>query len=92
MKTGIELIEKERKEQIEKHDFETEYDFDENSMGELKFAAINILGISEITARNLNCRWGEIEDYVKTKTEIEKLTIAGALIAAEIDRLQYKAG
>lgn len=95
MKTGIELITQERKEQIEKHGRSIQSDIDTNNFGQLAWAA------SWLTSRYLKDRgvkytaptgwdlqaWQKIHD----KPYKERLIIAGALIAAEIDRIQnYK--
>jgi hypothetical protein len=91
MKTGIELIAQERSEQIEKHGYDINHDKrynDENSHStgsDLRMAAMHAL-------------WPEWQFYPKTwsslfkdnisiKSYKERLIIAGALIAAEIDRL-----
>lgn len=80
--TGIELIAKEREEQINKHGYNTESDKQYDKEELLDFA------ISLIT---LN-----VNDYpfnptlfvhLKRKTRKDQLAIAGALIAAELDRL-----
>jgi len=95
-KTGIELITKERWEQVYKHGFGLDHDIDHNH-GELaKHAAI--LAIEHTDARvfeqseQLEDDWGlleHIKEINKTQLEIQIhcLRVAGALIAAEIDRL-----
>jgi len=87
--TGIELITQERQEQIEKHHWTLEHDRAEHEHGELKYVALHVLG-APYTARNEDCDWAHVEDYIMSseKSEIDRLVIAGALIAAEIDRLQ----
>jgi len=89
--TGIELIAQERKEQIGKHGISVEEDVEINKAGELKFAAIELIRCtdSESLLRNNpwswdKKRWGKI----CSKPFKERLVVAGALIAAEIDRLQ----
>lgn len=82
-KTGIELIAEERQEQINKHGWSKEHDLTHVD-GELKYAALYALG-EERYLQPYN--WGDFEDSIERKSEIEKLVIAGALIAAEIDRL-----
>lgn len=89
--TGIEHIAKERQEQIEKHGRTVEQDVELNDEQQLKDASMILLLQSE--------EWDEDEipkgwDYkiwkhIIGKSEIERLTIAGAFIAAEIDRIQY---
>jgi hypothetical protein len=85
--TGIELIAKERQEQIEKHGHTLEND-DKLVNGELlKFARYLISSDGEYFPP-IN-RWHK--DFVYQmflKPRIEQLQIAGAFIAAEIDRLQ----
>lgn len=87
--TGIELIAKERQEQIIKHGRTVKYDSTENRDGELQIGARALLGgwnVCEFPrAWNL-----KICKRMYNKNRIEKLIIAGALIAAEIDRLNYK--
>lgn len=93
MKTGIELIAQERKEQVEKHLWTTDHDNLEHSHGELIVAAMAVAyapepfeaDISDITSVPA---WAyEIIEKKKGKPFIERLAVAGALIAAEIDRL-----
>ena len=91
-KTGIELNAQERKEQNEKHGRTIEKDVVTNPNGSLSRAARAILSIDHI-AQEFPKDW--IKDFlikVSRKKEIEKLVIAGALIAAEIDRLQALEG
>lgn len=84
MKTGIELIILEREEQITKHGYDSRHD-KSNSGSELLYAAIYcITGEEEDYPLGWNGCWKE---KIDTKSEINKLAIAGALIAAEIDRL-----
>lgn len=95
MKTGIELIAKERKEQIEKHGFDVNND-DGYSNEELRLAAIYALTMDRVWYPDTWNFWWH--DKMVKKEEcmsehdfyIERLKIAGALIAAEIDRLNSK--
>ncbi len=85
--TGIELIAKERQEQIEKHGRPTERDVIENNNGEL------IMGVKALVNDDgllFPGKW-DMSICVKmfNKTYEERLVIAGALIAAEIDRLKH---
>lgn len=89
MKTGTELIADERREQIDKHCFTTEYDLLKNKNGEL-------IAVASFLLTNLSCpmpkNW-PMPEYRKInlnnkKSKIHTLTIIGSLIAAEIDRLQ----
>lgn len=84
METGIQLIARERQEQIEKHGFSIERDLSYKSQ-ELKYAAMYLLcGMSSFFPRTWAAKFQFAFDR---KTELEKLVVAGALIAAEIDRI-----
>ena len=88
MKTGIELIAFERQEQIEKHNRTIEKDVVENNEAQLKHAARKL--ISSALERENGCPKGwnqNIYNKMADKSMIDRLVIAGALIAAEIDRL-----
>ena len=88
MKTGIDLILAERWEQIRKHGRTIERDAIENEDGQLKYGAQAL--IAEIE-EDFPSDWEKgLWDRLMAKPEIERLTIAGALIAAEIDRLLAK--
>jgi hypothetical protein len=93
MKTGIELIAQERQEQIEKHGRTIKRDSDENENLQLAFGAAMLIE-SEwqegIDRESYPDGWDkDICDRMLAKTYKERLIIAGALIAAEIDRLQH---
>lgn len=95
MKTGIELIADERKEQIEKHHRTIQDDVKYNTKSELSFAAALLCCPNpEKFASRVNdfaCPTGwdvKIWERMRTKNYKDRLIIAGALIAAEIDRLQ----
>jgi len=84
MKTGIELISEERKEQINKHGFNSLHDT-LNSCGELGQAAIYCLTGKE---EDYPEGWSLEYQYKIDRANLKKrLTVAGALIAAEIDRI-----
>lgn len=94
--TGIELIAKERQEQIEKHGRTLEYDMINNDEFQLAdAAAVLCLPIPEgFESQFVNANseyppigWSQ-EWWVKTlsKSNKDRLIIAGALIAAELDR------
>lgn len=86
MKTGIELIAIERKEQIEKHGRTIENDVVENEDGQLKYGAVALLTSLD---EDFPAEWNYATcKKMMAKPELEKLIIAGAFIAAEIDRLQ----
>jgi hypothetical protein len=85
--TGVQLIAQERREQIEKHGRTLKYDAEANKYGQLLTGAIQLL----LQQGNLKPPdgWNEaMWNKMMAKNEIDRLTIAGALIAAEIDRLR----
>ena len=90
LKTGVELIAEERMQQIEKHGRTVEEDVILNDQNQLSYGAVLLLKKDSHSLR-LNKRplgWNkEIWDKMYAKTRYERLIIAGALIAAEIDRL-----
>ena len=89
--TGIELIAKERQEQIDKHGRTIEIDVLENWDFQLSTAACALCyeAIEEIDMRNdPPTNWDlELWQAMHDKPYNERLVIAGALIAAEIDRV-----
>ena len=89
--TGIELIAKERQEQIEKHGRTIEYDASQNIDGQLAHAA-SVLSYPYHYADDIDDTpydWNiDLFKKMRNKPRIEQLVIAGALIAAEIDRLK----
>lgn len=95
MKTGIELIAEERQEQIEKHNRTVILDVVRNSNGQLSEAAAmlaynenNCLDLEEIALDHCPESWDPvIWKKMVDKSYKDRLIIAGALIAAEIDRL-----
>ena len=97
MKTGIELIAIERTEQIFKHGRTIEKDVKENPNGELSTGAsifclpdFGCLEEEDLMDR-LPDEWDRnLCEKIISKPYKERLIIAGALIAAEIDRLNYK--
>lgn len=100
METGIEIIAKKRAAQIDKHGFTTAYDaafYQGNSQHDLVFAAAAYALPSQLKTtwqkENLRDRsnlwpWGKNMWNPTPDNRIEELANAGALIAAEIDRLQ----
>ncbi len=89
--TGIELIAIERKEQIEKHNRSIQWDEHVNPDGQLSRAASLLCAEDRHTMEPeewLPEGW-DMDIWVKmwNKPHKERLIIAGALIAAEIDRL-----
>jgi hypothetical protein len=87
--TGIELIAQERKEQIEKHGRTIDNDAFYNNDGQLRQAAASLMGQRQT---NEDPDGWDTAIWVRMlkKPLKERLIIAGALIAAEIDRLNYK--
>lgn len=91
MKTGIELIAQERQEQIEKHGRTIVSDAEQNIDGQLLWAARNIIS-KDPHQYQFNCPKGwdqNIYNKMCNKSHKDRLIIAGALIAAEIDRLNH---
>lgn len=89
MKTGIELIDQERKEQIEKHQRLIKDDAKYNDEGELIIAAVTLVDEYPYLD-DFPSSWNrELCMKMAQKPKKERLIIAGALIAAEIDRLNY---
>lgn len=88
--TGIEMITKEREEQVAIHFKSIEQDVKMNPNGQLIDAA-RALAYTKHSSRAISRpeNWSpEYWEKVIQKPQIERLAIAGALIAAEIDRLQ----
>jgi len=90
MLTGIELIAQERKEQLEKHNRTIEKDIIVNEDFQLSEAA-SVLCHPDIvkSAEETLPAWWSFDVWRKMcdKSYADRLVIAGALIAAEIDRL-----
>ncbi len=85
MKTGIELIAAERQEQIEKHGITTLSDSVINDNYELRRGAIALLENDKSVFSKF---WNPTKcNKMIEKDYRERLIIAGALIAAEIDRI-----
>jgi hypothetical protein len=92
--TGIELIAEERREQIEKHGITVKYDAEYNTEEQLANAAELLVAADHIITNDpldyLPKDWnGKLWMKMWNKPYKERLIIAGALIAAEIDRLQH---
>lgn len=100
MKTGIELIAEERQRQVEVEGWTAKHDKDENWNGQMARAAASYalgsktVAISlEYIGNSINVRhriWPWLDYWWKPSPDnrIRELQKAGALIAAEIDRLQ----
>lgn len=89
--TGIELIAKERQEQIEKHGWTLEHDREHSSGQMAKLAAtLSVYHTDAVVLESgdsIPDDWNLIKKVIGDS--VKALTIAGALIAAEIDRLNY---
>lgn len=97
---GIDLISAERLRQVQAEGFDSAHD-DAHSLGELSKAAVTYAGVasaqirlepaSDIADMALDWPWEE-HSWKPDADPIRNLVKAGALIAAEIDRLQRKVG
>jgi hypothetical protein len=86
--TGIELVAQERQEQIEKHGRTVEKDAELNDEEQMRVAALELLK-REPKFEHRPFGWDKaIWARMIIKPYKERLIIAGALVAAEIDRLQ----
>ena len=86
--TGAQLIAKERYEQLFKHDISVEMDAEQNANHQLLQAAINLLTANA----EYYCPNGwhkEIWRLMCKKSKEDRIIIAGALLAAEYDRLNF---
>lgn len=88
MKTGIELIAKEREEQVTKHGYTPARDIKENNKRQLRVAAADLLGDRAYILEPPEGWDKKIWQNMTRKKVLDRLIIAGALIAAEIDRIQ----
>jgi hypothetical protein len=87
---GVELIRQERQRQIEVEGWTPEHD-DEHSRRELQFAAVSYVLYAANYDDPLPRIWPwERKWWKPSDGHIRNLVKAGALIAAEIDRLQRK--
>ena len=86
--TGIELIAKERQEQIEKHGYTPERDVRENKFAQLIDAAILILQTDRRKMAPPSHWDKQIWERMINKGHKERLIISAALIAAELDRME----
>lgn len=85
-KTGIELIKAERDEQLTRHKMPVKYDVNSNREGQLISGAVAMLAQDKFFPSDWDT---DICCKMDAKKGKERLIIAGAFIAAEIDRLQY---
>lgn len=87
MLTGIEKIQDERQEQIEDHGRTIANDVKFNDKEQLRIAAMRLLGAGTFLPP---IGWDqELWSKMSAKDYEERLIIAGALIAAEIDRINH---
>lgn len=85
---GVIKIMEERKSQIYDHGFDNDHDRNVNGNGQLKLVVASLLANdSGMFVRQTNWHFDWFKK-IKAKTEIEQLAICGAMIAAEIDRLE----
>lgn len=92
MKTGIELIAEERTRQVLGKGYTTKHDIEENDFGQLAFAAAAyacppIANKAKGFKRTHLFPW-DSRAWKPSDDRVAELVKAGALIAAEIDRLQ----
>jgi hypothetical protein len=96
MKNGIELIAEERQRQIEVEGWTSEHDSQHRHGALSKAAAVYALygtDAETVDPSNEGCdAWPWDAKWLKPTTRIRNLTKAGALIAAEIDRIQQQGG
>lgn len=85
--SGVDMIAAERREQIERHGFDAAHDDGpDHDRGQLIDAAVYLL-----TGVGYPSSWAdEHKQKFDRKSRLQKLVVAGALIAAEIDRLTRK--
>lgn len=92
MKTGLELIQAERQEQIEKHKWTLEHDQEVNKNKELVQAAKFCLSLTDFHLRGKGGyywpnNWNiSYMNKIMNKSEVGKLVVAGALLMAENER------
>lgn len=93
MKTGVEIIAQERAEQISKHRWLPSHD-DMHTDGSLRVVAAVLAcdGTDAIVSDPLDRgsefnHWGLREKLTGDDNRVHRLAVAGALIAAEIDRI-----
>lgn len=97
MKTGIELIAQERQEQLTKHGRTVESDVENNNYSQLSNAAkilidqpVHVDYDEETYVDVVPFKWDEkLFTKMKHKSYLDRLIISGALIAAEIDRINF---
>ncbi len=86
--TGIELIATERKKQISRHKHTGKRDYENNKHNQLVRGAIALLDRNSSLESSRPTGWQrELWDKLWSRGTKDRLIIAGALIAAELDRL-----
>lgn len=88
-KTGIQLITQERNEQIHKHNIQVCDDKANNDNEQLRRGARKLLSPSPNELPPPEGWSDHIWQKMSNKSVKERLIIAGALIAAELDRINY---
>lgn len=91
MQTGIDLIRKEREEQITKHGYTPKMDSVNNVFHRFALAAMKLVAPSVLDFEMTRPIGWDAELWHKmiSKPYRERLIIAGALIAAELDRIEF---
>lgn len=84
--TGIELIEQERKRQIEVEGYDVKHDFSE-PLNSIVAAAVSY-AMCDIDMKEAEAWWQWDFKYWKPKDRRRNLVRAGALIAAALDKMQ----
>lgn len=94
-KTGMELIVQERKEQIEKHGWSLEQDQDYKfeQLAQAAYFCLDQANIKQSGIKTEYFRWPvgwdrHFEQKIRDKSIIGQLTVAGAFLMAENDRLR----
>jgi hypothetical protein len=94
MTTGVEIIAEERRQQIVKHhitpDVDAQFNSQRTEMSGLYPLIVGALGLLDPDYRWVPAHWNRDKlEHMREKQGVERLAIAGALIAAEIDRIRY---
>lgn len=96
-KTGVELIAEERQKQIDKHGFTAQYHvehpeyYEQNQLNQASASLILFDVIPDDLFLEVPENWDKDWFYkLLNHSQFERLVIAGALIAAELDRLNLK--
>lgn len=90
LKTGVQLIDQERNEQIHKYGRTTLFDYHNNPDRVIVHACISILGYSVNAPGNPPNGWDPVTwSNIVNKSHVQRLAIVGAFVAAEIDRCLY---